>query len=141
MATSREEAQQKVEAASTNNKKLMIGHNQRFVSSHEKARQLIANGEVGKTYSFRTAFGHPGLEAWSIVRRNSWFFNKEQAFICAMSDLGVHKIDLMHYLLGEEFVEVAGFVETNAKENTDIDDNAVCILKSESRIIGTLAAS
>ena len=30
--------QQMIEAASNNNKKLMIGHNQRFVSSHEKAR-------------------------------------------------------------------------------------------------------
>jgi len=141
MATSREEAQQMIETARTNKKKLMIGHNQRFVSSHEKARQLIANGEVGKIYSFRTAFGHPGPEAWSIDGRNSWFFNKEQAYIGAMGDLGVHKTDLMRYLLGEEFVEVAGFIETNAKENTEIDDNAVCILKSESGIIGTLAAS
>ena len=58
-----------------------------------------------------------------------------------MGDLGVHKADLMRYLLGEEFVEVAGFVETNAKKNTDVDDNAVCILKSESGVIGTLAAS
>ena len=48
MATSREEAQQMIEAASNNNKKLMIGHNQRFVPSHEKARQLIANGAIGK---------------------------------------------------------------------------------------------
>ncbi len=141
MATSREEAQQMIEAASATNKKLMIGHNQRFVPSHEKARQLIASGEVGKIFSFRTAFGHPGPEGWSIDGRNSWFFNKEQAFIGAMGDLGVHKTDLIRYLLGEEFVEVAGFVETNAKKDTDIDDNAVCILKSESGIIGTLAAS
>ena len=73
--------------------------------------------------------------------KNSWFFKKEQAFIGAMGDLGVHKADLLRYLLGEEFVEVAGFIETSAKENTDVDDNAVCILKSESGVIGTLAAS
>ena len=58
-----------------------------------------------------------------------------------MGDLGVHKTDLMRYILGEEFVETAGFVETNAKADTDIDDNAVCVLKTESGIIGTLAAS
>ena len=141
MATSYEEGNQMIAAASNQNKKLMIGHNQRFVPSHEKARQLIANGELGKIYSFRTAFGHPGPEAWSIDGRASWFFKKEEAFIGAMGDLGVHKTDLLRYLLGEEFVEVAGFVETNAKEDTDIDDNAVCILKSKSGIIGTLAAS
>lgn len=141
MATSKEEAEQMIKAAKQNGKKLMIGHNQRFVPSHAKARELIANGELGKIYSFRTAFGHPGPEGWSADGANSWFFRKGEAFIGAMGDLGVHKADLLRYLLGEEFVEVAGFIETNAKENTDVDDNAVCILKTETGIIGTLAAS
>src|SRR5699024_9141644 len=141
MATSREEAEAMIEAAKESGKKLMIGDNQRFVSSHEKAKEIIASGEIGKVYSFRTAFGHPGPEGWSVDGRDSWFFNKEEAFIGAMGDLGVHKTDLMRYILGEEFVEVAGFVETNAKADTDVDDNAVCVLKTESGIIGTLAAS
>lgn len=141
MATSREEAEEMIQAAKESGKKLMVGHNQRFVSSHEKAKKLIASGEVGKIYSFRTAFGHGGPEGWSVDGRDSWFFNKEEAFIGAMGDLGVHKTDLMRYILGEEFVEVASFVETNAKEDTEIDDNAVCVLKTESGIIGTLAAS
>jgi predicted dehydrogenase len=141
MATSREEAEAMIEAAKANGKKLMIGHNQRFVKSHEKARQLIANGEIGKVYSFRTAFGHGGPESWSVEGKEGWFFKKEQAFIGAMGDLGVHKADLLRYILGEEFVEVAAFVETNAKGFAEVDDNAVCVLKSESGIVGTLAAS
>lgn len=36
---------------------------------------------------------------------------------------------------------VGAFVQTSAKENTDVDDNAVCILKMESGLIGTLTAS
>lgn len=141
MATSREEAEQMIEAAERNNKKLMIGHNQRFVSSHQKARKLIEQGEVGKIYSFRTSFGHGGPEGWSADGADSWFFKKDQAFIGAMGDLGVHKADLLRYLLGEEFVEVGAFVETNAKENINVDDNATLILKSTSGIVGTLAAS
>ena len=141
MATSREEADAMIQAAKSNGKKLMVAHNQRFVPSHQKARALIESGEIGKIYSFRTAFGHGGPEGWSADGKDSWFFKKDEAFIGAMGDLGVHKADLLRYLLGEEFVEVAGFIETSAKENTDVDDNAVCILKSESGIIGTLAAS
>nr|WP_280518571.1 Gfo/Idh/MocA family oxidoreductase [Lederbergia wuyishanensis] len=141
MATSEEDALAMIEAAKNNNKKLMIAHNQRFVPSHEKARELIENGEVGKIYGFRTAFGHPGPEGWSIDGKDSWFFRKEEAFIGAMGDLGVHKTDLMRYLLGEEFVEVGAFVEAGAKKDSTVDDNAVCVLKSESGIIGTLAAS
>jgi predicted dehydrogenase len=141
MATTSEEALQMIEAAAKNNKKLMIGHNQRFVASHVKARKLIADGEIGKVYSFRTAFGHGGPEGWSADGKESWFFKKEEAFIGAMGDLGVHKADLLRYLLGVEFSNVAAFIETSAKENTDVDDNAVFILRSENGVIGTLAAS
>jgi predicted dehydrogenase len=97
----------------------MIGHNQRFVPSHQKAKQLIESGELGKIYSFRTAFGHSGPETWSVDGLESWFFKKDQAVIGAMGDLGVHKADLLRYILGEEFVEVGAFVETTAKKNTD----------------------
>jgi UDP-N-acetylglucosamine 3-dehydrogenase len=141
MATSKQEAEEMIAAAKTNGKKLMIAHNQRFVPSHQRARQLIQSGEVGKIYSFRTAFGHGGPEGWSVDGKDSWFFEKEKAFVGAMGDLGVHKTDLLRYVLGEEITEVGSFVETNAKEFATVDDNAVCVLKTESGIIGTLAAS
>ncbi|MGG1676138.1 Gfo/Idh/MocA family protein [Neobacillus sp. NRS-1170] len=141
MATSKQEAEAMIAAADKSGKKLMIAHNQRFVPSHEKARQLIASGEVGKIYSFRTAFGHGGPEGWSVEGKDGWFFQKEKAFVGAMGDLGVHKTDLLRYVLGEEIVEVGSFVETSAKDFADVDDNAVCVLKTESGIIGTLAAS
>ncbi len=141
MATSQQEAEDMIRAAKANHKKLMIAHNQRFVASHIKAKKLIAKGELGKIYSFRTTFGHGGPEAWSADGAESWFFKKEQAFIGAMGDLGVHKADLLRYLLGEEFTEVSAIVETNAKANATVDDNAVCILKSASGVIGTLTAS
>jgi UDP-N-acetylglucosamine 3-dehydrogenase len=141
MATSRKEAEEMIQAAKSNNKKLMIAHNQRFVASHARARKLIESGEIGKIYSFRTAFGHGGPEGWSADGKDSWFFRKEEAFIGAMGDLGVHKTDLLRYLLGEEFTEVGAFIETSAKVKADVDDTAVCILKTKSGIIGTLAAS
>lgn len=141
MATSQQEAENMIQAAKTKQKKLMIAHNQRFVASHVKAKELIEKGELGKIYSFRTTFGHDGPEGWSVDGAESWFFKKEEAFIGAMGDLGVHKADLLRYLLGEEFTEVSAMVETNAKENATVDDNAVCILKSASGIIGTLTAS
>jgi predicted dehydrogenase len=141
MATSEEEAKAMIEAAKTNGKKLMIGHNQRFVASHQKARELIEKGEIGKIYSFRTAFGHGGPEGWSVDGKDSWFFKKDEAFIGAMGDLGVHKTDMLRYILNEEIVEVGAFVESNAKDFANVDDNAVCVLKTESGIIGTLAAS
>ncbi|MGP4059114.1 Gfo/Idh/MocA family protein [Halobacillus sp. H74] len=141
MATSKEEAEEMIQAAEKNGRKLMIAHNQRFVPSHVKAKELIESGSLGKVYSFRTAFGHGGPEGWSAEGEDSWFFKRDQAFIGAMGDLGVHKADLLRYILGEEFVDVAGFIENNAKDKITVDDNAVCILRSESGVVGTMAAS
>ncbi|KAB8128265.1 Gfo/Idh/MocA family oxidoreductase [Gracilibacillus oryzae] len=141
MATSDEEAQQMIAASERAGKKLMVAHNQRFVASHQKAREIIANGELGNIYSFRTTFGHGGPEGWSIDGANSWFFRKKEAFIGALGDLGVHKADVIRYVLGTEFVEVASMIESSAKENSDVDDQAVTILRSENGVIGTLTAS
>lgn len=141
MATSKADAEMMIGAAEKSGKKLMIGHNQRFVASHQKAKQLIKSGAIGKIYSFRTAFGHSGPENWSVDGKESWFFKKEEAFLGAMGDLGVHKADLIRYILNEEITEVGVFVETSAKTFSNVDDCAVCILKSESGIIGTLSAS
>ncbi len=141
MSTSKQEAEAMIAAAKESGKKLMIAHNQRFVASHQRARQLISSGEIGKIYSFRTAFGHGGPEGWSVDGKESWFFEKDKAFVGAMGDLGVHKTDLLRYVLGEEITEVGSFVETSAKVFADVDDNAVCVLKTETGIIGTLAAS
>ncbi len=141
MATSSQEAQDMIEAAEKSGTKLMIAHNQRLVPSHVKARELLEEGALGKIYSFRTVFGHGGPEGWSIDGADSWFFRKEEAFIGAMGDLGVHKSDLIQFLFDEPVAEVGAFVETVAKENTTVDDNAVCVLKMESGIVGTLTAS
>lgn len=141
MATSAKEAKEMIEASKKANKFLMIGHNQRLAPLHVKAKQLIKDGVIGKIVSFKTSFSHPGPESWSIEGPTGWFFDKKQAFVGSMGDLGVHKADLIRWLIGEEIVEVAAFVEHLEKPMGDVDDNAVCILKSESGIIGTLTAS
>ncbi|WP_010268064.1 Gfo/Idh/MocA family protein [Paenibacillus senegalensis] len=141
MATSKEDAEKMIEAARKNNVYLMVGHNQRLMPPHVKAKELLDSGKLGKVLTFRTSFGHAGPEGWSVDGRESWFFRKEEAVMGAMGDLGVHKADFIRYLLADEVVEVSGFIGTTHKEDTDVDDNATCILRMKSGAIGTLVAS
>jgi len=141
MATSAEEAEAMIAAAEKNKVFLMIGHNQRLMPPHAKAKQILDQGYLGKVLTFRTSFGHPGPEGWSVDGRESWFFRKPEAYVGAMGDLGVHKSDLIRYLLSDEVVEVGAFVNTLHKEGTEVDDNAVCILRMKSGAIGQLVAS
>jgi UDP-N-acetylglucosamine 3-dehydrogenase len=141
MATSDAEARDMIAAAQKAGKTLMVGHNQRLAPLHVKAKQLITQGVIGKIVTFRTSFSHPGPESWSIEGATGWFFDKKQAFVGSMGDLGVHKADLLRWLLGEEIVEVAAMVEHLNKPMGDVDDNAVCLLRAESGALGTLTSS
>lgn len=141
MAVSTEEGEQMIEAAKKNGVYLMVGHNQRLMPPHVKAKEILDSGKLGKVLNFRTSFGHPGPEAWSVDGAESWFFRKEEAIMGAMGDLGVHKSDFIRYLLDDEVSEVAGFISTLHKEGTKVDDNATCLLRMKSGAIGTLVAS
>ncbi|MCZ8515579.1 Gfo/Idh/MocA family oxidoreductase [Paenibacillus filicis] len=141
MAVTAEEGEQMIEAARKNGVFLMVGHNQRLMPPHVKAKELLDSGKLGKVLTFRTSFGHSGPEGWSVDGRGSWFFRKEEAIMGAMGDLGVHKSDFIRHLLNDEVSEVAGFIGTIHKEGTDVDDNATCILRMKSGAVGTLVAS
>ncbi|HIW33142.1 MAG TPA: Gfo/Idh/MocA family oxidoreductase [Candidatus Paenibacillus intestinavium] len=141
MAVTDAEAEAMIEATKANNVKLMVGHNQRFMPPHEKAKEILKSGVLGKVLTFRTSFGHPGPDAWSIDGAESWFFRKEEAIMGAMGDLGVHKSDLIRWMLDDEVSEIAAFVGTLDKKDTDSDDNSSCILRMKSGAIGTLVAS
>lgn len=147
MAITLEECEAMIHTARETGKYLMIGHNQRLVPAHIKAREIIRRGDVGRILSFKTSFGHGGPEAWSADKSaGTWFFQKNHAFVGALGDLGIHKVDLIRWLLGEEIVEVQAMVSTLDKKGPDgnlidVDDHAICLLKSAGGITGTLTAS
>jgi UDP-N-acetylglucosamine 3-dehydrogenase len=146
MATTREDAKAMIDAAKKNGKFLMIGLNQRLMPPHVKARKILQSGALGKPLSFRTAFQHPGPEGWSVDAGKSWFFKKGEAFMGVTGDLGVHKADLLRWLLGQEFAEVCGILSTLDKRDPngkliDLDDNAYLTLKTTGGIIGSMILS
>lgn len=60
--------------------------------------------------------------------------------------MGVHKADLIRWLIGDEIQEITAHVNTVDKRNEknqliEVDDNAICILKSKSGIFGSITAS
>ncbi len=142
-----EGAEQIVQAQKTSSKKLMIDHNQRFTRAHQKARQLIENKELGEVLTFKTSFGHAGPERWGINKtKSTWFFSKERSGLGVAGDLGIHKIDLLHYLLNDEINQVSAFQGSLDKtgitgEPIEVCDNLVCTLKTAGGRIGTASFS
>ena len=138
--------QRMIDAADRNNRTLMVGYNQRLVPAHVKAKEIIQSKKYGDVITFRTTFGHRGCEYFSYGGLSTWFFKKEQSGFGTCADLGVHKADLMRYLLGEEIVEVSAFAGTLHKRNDkgvliDVEDNAICLLRTQTGKLGSLTAS
>ena len=147
MAITLEECEAMVAAARESGKYLMIGQNQRLAKAHAKAKELIAQGAIGKVLTFRTIFGHGGPETWSIdPGSNVWFFDKTKAAMGAMADLGIHKTDMIQYVLGSKIVKTQAVLTTLDKRDATggligVDDNAICIYQMENGVIGTMTAS
>lgn len=142
-----ENAMEVVEAGKKSGKKLMVDHNQRFTRAHQKAKEIIQSGDLGKVLTFRTTFGHAGPEHWGVNKSNStWFFKKDRSGLGVAGDLGIHKIDLLHYLLDDEIEQVSAFQGALDKvdekgEPIEVCDNIVCSLKTKKGRLGTASFS
>lgn len=147
MAVTLEECEQMVEAAKKNGKHLLIDQNQRMTPTHQKAKELIASGAYGKVLSFQTTFGHGGPESWSADKsKNTWFFKKDAASFGSMADLGIHKLDLIRYLISDDADSAYAklcVLDKTFEDGTpiEVDDNAVLVLNFKKGAFGTVTTS
>jgi predicted dehydrogenase len=124
----------------------MIAHNQRLAPACVKAKEILQSGKLGRVLTFQTIFGHPGSEYWAIDGASTWFYQKNITAFGVMGDLGIHKIDLVHWLLDQDFTEAVAMADTLNKRNAkgeliDVEDNAVCLLKTNRGVLGTVTVS
>ena len=147
MAMTLEDCQAMVDTAKDCGKFLMIDHNQRLARAHVEAKRLLEQGIIGRILTFHTEFSHCGPETWSVDPGNNvWFFDKKQAVMGAMADLGIHKTDLLQYLTGKRIISVMAYMGTLDKcgsngQRIAVDDNAICIYEMEGGCVGTMTVS
>lgn len=147
IAVSIAEAEKMIEAEKESGKILMLDHNQRLTQAHQKAKEIIQSGELGRVLTFKTNLGHKGPEYWGFNKTNStWFFKKKRSFIGVAGDLGIHKIDLLRFLFDDEFVEVSAFQGMLDKKDEngqpiEVCDNMVGLLKTAKGAFGTASFS
>lgn len=140
MATSYLDGLRMVEAAEENKVVLMVGHNQRFHPLHKRVKEWISSHRIGIIHQFSTNYHHGGPEYWSVDGKKSWFFRREEAGYGVISDLGIHKLDLIQWLLDEKIEEINALHNTFQKEG-NVEDSAVLVTRLESGAIGTINLS
>lgn len=101
MAMNAAEARQMVEAARVAGVMLGVAHVMRFEESVRWFRERVASGAIGKPVLARAAFVAP-LEGSA----RTWINDPHLATGGPLADIGVHCLDTLRYVLGEEVESV-----------------------------------
>lgn len=108
-----------------NDVKISIGFLMRFHGYHQKIKEIIAEGKIGEIVSMRGQF-----TCWYPDIEGAWRQKKELSGGGALVDMGIHVIDLMHYISGLKAVEVAAFNQTQTF-GYEVDDSSNLIMKMD----------
>ncbi len=135
MAINDEECEAMIEAAVRNNVQLMVGFTHRFYNYNQKAKELIAQGVIGKPFMIRVRFAHEGpYISWPA--KSNWFFNKELAGGGALLDMGIHALDIMRFLVGD-IKDISANLGTLVR-TMEVEDNAICTVNFDNGAMGYL---
>lgn len=147
LAVSVEECGDMLKASRETGKCLMVGHDMRFDPANVMARELLASGRLGRVISIRGSITHAGPDNWSLDNGpQTWFFRKDAAAFGAMGDVGVHKLDLVRFLLDDDIDRVCAMTGTLDKidENgrpVSVEDSAACLFVTRNGVQGLMEAS
>jgi predicted dehydrogenase len=117
--------------------KLMYGFNHRFHHSVEQAKLIIQGNSLGRLINMRGVYGKSQMISFN---QTDWRTRREESGGGILLDQGIHMLDLMRYLSGEDFSEIFSFVD-NAFWSFDVEDNAYVLMKSQTGVVAQLHSS
>ena len=127
----------KLISSNTPNLKLMYGFNHRFHLSVEEAKSIIDSNALGQIINMRGVYGKSQMISFN---QTDWRTRREESGGGILLDQGIHMLDLMRYLSGEDFSEIFSFID-NAFWNFDVEDNAYVLMKSKTGVVAQLHSS
>jgi len=124
-----------VEAARERGVKLKTGFNHRHHPGIARARQLVAEGQIGKISFLRCRYGHGGRPGYE----HEWRADKDLCGGGELLDQGVHVVDLFRWFVGE-FHEAFGYLSTYFWK-MEVEDNAFALFKTKAGQIAFMHTS
>ena len=117
--------------------KLMYGFNHRFHLSVEEANSIINGNSLGRIINMKGVYGKSQMISFD---QTDWRTNREASGGGILLDQGIHMLDLIRYLSGENFTQIFSFID-NAFWNFDVEDNAYVLMKSPAGLVAQLHSS
>lgn len=125
----------------------MAGYNYRFTPAVLLARRMIAEGQLGRIYHFRTRYSDDSMVDPQVPY--GWRHNKALAGSGVIGDLAAHAIDLARFLVGEVRALSAMsriFIDRRPRARggdgvVDVEDAIEAVVEFANGAVGTLEAS
>ena len=130
IALTAEESARLVQAFKDAGKQLSIGYMMNYHNLHQKAKELVQSGGIGKVVDIRAQFScwYPDIEG-------AWRQKKALGGGGAFMDLGVHCVALIQEILGEDFAEIKSLCTTQTF-HYEVEDSAIAIFRTQSGALG-----
>jgi UDP-N-acetylglucosamine 3-dehydrogenase len=117
---------------------LMVAQNQRFLPSHQAARAIIRSGELGEIRAVRT----DSIQRWEgFIADGHWQYDGMRAGGGAVIGVGVHRLDLMRFLVGDVKRVNATTLTTNPRFRNGAEEFAAMTLEFENGALGQAFAT
>lgn len=138
MSLSLEAAMDIEREAARSSAKLMMLHVQRFYDPHKKARELLEQGQIGRLLSCRSFLGNGKIRKPGDPLKPFWQD--------ALFNVGIHRIDLLNYLVGSRVTGVFGYCShllfpEEAELEGAPNDHAIGILQYANHVAAAMIAS
>lgn len=135
IAQSVSEADRLIEAANKNKVRILVGHQRRFSSLVEKAREIVTGGELGRLVGVTIT--------WAMLKPSSYFegpyaWRREKGGGPILVNL-IHEIDNLRYICGE-IDEVFALVSDKVR-NFPVEDTVSITLRFKNGALGTVFLS
>lgn len=130
------EAEEIIKICENTNVKLGVGFMMRYAAYHEKMKEIIAEGKIGKLVSARAEF-----TCWYPTMDNCWRQDAKLSGGGAMMDMGIHCIDLIRYITGAEFTDVAGIVDNQVFKYNGVEDAGYIVSRLSNGAVAYVGAN
>ncbi len=135
MGMDADECRQMVEAARNAGVLLGVAQVFRFEDTTARFRERIAAGDIGRPVFARAEFSYPGSG-----QARTWLYDRSLAGGGPISDVGVHCIDALRYILQDEPRKVTA-VGRPAEGSGDVEAAAVVTLEFQRGTLATVLVS
>ena len=142
MAVTVQEGRKMIEIASKHNLKLGVGYHLRHHPIHQKARDMIAKGDLGKLILTQINWSvgtHGETETKPYEGYMKWRDDMKKSGGGALTARGTHIFDLIYFLTGKETKEIMAY--TDIEKKRPVDTLAVGMLKMEGGLVAVVSTS